>query len=581
MDTNSLVEDRTPASVERQATRGTLDRPLGLPFYSGWQTPLETGFLAVVVLVLLLPFSGKAFNMDDPLFVWTAGHILEHPADFYGFHLNWYGYEEPMHDVMKNPPLNAYFIALVAFFFGFGEVSLHLAFLAVTLAATMGTWSLARRLCDAPVPATLTGILTPAFLVSSNTVMCDVLMLAFWVWAVVFWLDGLNRDRPSLLLISAVLISLCALTKYFGISLVPLLLAWSWAEKRKLGRWIGFLLLPLAAVALYEFATGWLYGRGLFSDAMTYAAVASGVSPGLVAKAMLGLAFMGGGFLSTLFLAPWLWSWKTLAAAAVLAIAVFLILYGLPNTAIVPAKDSLAVPPSLVTLHVSVFAVMGAMVLAVATADLARSRDSTSLLLFLWVTGTFGFAAFLNWTTNIRSILPILPALGILLMRRIGSQTTMALVKKKKLLPIPLFASALLGLLTVWADASWANSARSAASEIARVYGGSKSPLLFQGHWGFQYYIQRLGAKPIRFDGPVDKGAIVAIPVTNTNADGFPRDTFDCIGIVERRPFHGLAMMSHLAGAGYYSRTWGPVPLVLGADVPDQYLVVRITQALE
>jgi hypothetical protein len=203
------------------------------------------------------------------------------------------------------------------------------------------------------------------------------------------------------------------------------------------------------------------------------------------------------------------------------------------------------------------------------------------LLLFLWVTGTVGFAAFLNWTTNIRSILPILPALGILLMRRIGSETTMALVKKKKLLPIPLFASALLGLLTVWADASWANSARSAASEIARVYGGSKSPLLFQGHWGFQYYIQRLGAKPIRFDGPVDKGAIVAIPVTNTNADGFPRDTFDCIGIVERRPFHGLAMMSHLAGAGYYSRTWGPVPLVLGADVPDQYLVVRITQALE
>jgi hypothetical protein len=40
-------------------------------------------------------------------------------------------------------------------------------------------------------------------------------------------------------------------------------------------------------------------------------------------------------------------------------------------------------------------------------------------MLMLWVLGTFVFAAFMNWTVNARSILPMTPAIGILIVRRL------------------------------------------------------------------------------------------------------------------------------------------------------------------
>src|SRR6266853_1468907 len=41
-----------------------------------------------LILLLLLPFLGKAFHIDDPLFIRTARHILFSPADPYGFSVN-------------------------------------------------------------------------------------------------------------------------------------------------------------------------------------------------------------------------------------------------------------------------------------------------------------------------------------------------------------------------------------------------------------------------------------------------------------------------------------------------------------
>ena len=69
--------------------------------------------LAAVSLACLLPFVGKAFHIDDPLFIWCARHIQSDPFNFYGFNLNWYGRETSMAAVTQNPPLAAYYLALV------------------------------------------------------------------------------------------------------------------------------------------------------------------------------------------------------------------------------------------------------------------------------------------------------------------------------------------------------------------------------------------------------------------------------------------------------------------------------------
>ena len=61
--------------------------------------------LTVIVLAALGPFLAKPFNIDDPLFIWAAHQIQAHPADPYGFNVEWGWREFPMWKVTENPPL--------------------------------------------------------------------------------------------------------------------------------------------------------------------------------------------------------------------------------------------------------------------------------------------------------------------------------------------------------------------------------------------------------------------------------------------------------------------------------------------
>src|ERR1051326_6369725 len=82
-------------------------------------------FIVFIVLAALIPFLTKPFNMDDPLFIWAAHQIKQHPSDPYGFQVNWYGSLSPMYEVTKNPPLACYYLALVASILGWSETAIH------------------------------------------------------------------------------------------------------------------------------------------------------------------------------------------------------------------------------------------------------------------------------------------------------------------------------------------------------------------------------------------------------------------------------------------------------------------------
>src|SRR2546430_5582558 len=152
-------------------------------------------FLAIIaVIAALVPFLNKAFHIDDPLFLWMAQQVSQHPADPYGFSVNWYVSAKPMFSIMQNPPLSAYYMALAASFLGWSEPAMHGAFLVAAIAAVVGTFFLARRLCNSPLLAALLLLFMPVFLVSATGVMCDVWLLAFWVWSIECWMRGLERN---------------------------------------------------------------------------------------------------------------------------------------------------------------------------------------------------------------------------------------------------------------------------------------------------------------------------------------------------------------------------------------------------
>src|SRR5665213_3994087 len=221
--------------------------------------------LTFVTLAVLAPFLAKPFNIDDPLFIWVARQIYLHPGDPYGFDVNWAQTVFPMWNVTDNPPLACYYLALSAGIFGWSEIGLHFAFLLPAIAVILGTHRLAKKFCGQPLLAAPAALFTPVFLVSGTTVMCDVLMLAFWVWAIVLWVEGMEQNNFRKLSGAGLLIAAAALTKYFGMALLPLLAVHALIEKRGMGRWFACLLIPLAVMCGYQWATHALYGRALFS----------------------------------------------------------------------------------------------------------------------------------------------------------------------------------------------------------------------------------------------------------------------------------------------------------------------------
>ncbi len=153
--------------------------------------------LGAVTLACLLPFLGKPIHIDDPLFVWTARHLQSHPLDFYGFAVDWGLAPAPMSGQMQNPPLAAYYLALVGRLFGWSEGALHFGFLLPALAFILGTFYLARRFCAHPLAAAWAAVAAPVFLLSATSLMCDTTMMALWVWSVYWWMEGLERNGKA------------------------------------------------------------------------------------------------------------------------------------------------------------------------------------------------------------------------------------------------------------------------------------------------------------------------------------------------------------------------------------------------
>jgi 4-amino-4-deoxy-L-arabinose transferase-like glycosyltransferase len=532
----------------------------------------QAAVAAAAALACLLPFAGKAYHIDDPLFLWVARHVTEHPLDFYGFTVNWYGTEMPMAEVTKNPPLASYYAALAAAVFGWGEVALHLAFFAVAAAAAAGSYAVAREFCHYPLVAALAAVFTPVFVLCGASVMCDMMMVACWVWAIALWVRGIKRDDGRLLAFAAVLVAASALSKYFGMSLVPLLFAYGLFERRRPGAWAAFLLVPVAILAGYQWATDELYGRGLLFDAASYA-TAERLRGGLnvTYKTLTGLAFAGGCLASALFLAPLLWRRGHLAAGALVAATLAL---APPLLATSAGGD----PRWAFHLQLGLLAAAGLHVLALAVADLLARRDGDAVFLFLWVTGTFVFAAFLNWTISGRTFLPMAPAVGVLVARRLERAGGVAW-------PRALWAlapAAALALVVAWADYTLANTARAGAAAIREDPANAAGTLWFEGHWGFQYYMQEAGGVPLDVQrSRLEAGDLLVVPLHNTNLLHPGQDVATLVRTYRFEPCRWLSTSHPVVEAGFYSDTAGALPFAFG-DVPaEEYYVYAVTRPVQ
>lgn len=522
--------------------------------------------LAAVTVAALAPFLNKAFDIDDPLFLWMAQQIKHHPVDPYGAIVQWSRVPQPLWISMQNPPLSSYYMAAVGALFSFREIPMHLAFLLPAVATVLGTFALAQQLCRRPATVACLTLFSPVFLVSATHVMCDVLLLAFWVWAIHYWIAGLEGSERRYFVLAALMISGATLTKYFGISLVPLLLVYTLIRKHRAYAELVWLALPVAVAVSFELLTKAKYGHALFSSAMLYlrdVAVQVRIPP--QTKFVTGLSFSGGCMIGTLFLAS-----PRNVKAVCPAIFSFL-LAGALFWVCVPLAADIGSPVGL-RLQGSLFATVGLCTLALAVWDLRKNQTADSLLLSLWIFGTFLFATFLNWSITARTILPMTPAVFILVLRWWERAE-----EARAPVSFPIWriaALAILSLLIVSADDRRADASRSAAREFQKQFGLTKTRVWFQSHWGFQFYMQEWKAKPLAATSSVRPGDLIAIP--SDNADPFPlvRPAVT-VAKISRPALPFLTTFAPGTAAGFYSSVRGPVPWGIARIPPERFEMLK------
>jgi len=581
----------------------------------------ETFLVAGIAIAVLAPFLNKAFHIDDPLFLWMAQHISTHPEDPYGFVVNWYVGSQPMFSIMQNPPLSSYYMALTASFLGWSEPAMHGAFLVPAVAAVLGTFLLARRLCNSPLLAALLLLFTPVFLVSATGVMCDIWLLALWVWSIECWMRALERNSAPLLFLASILAAAAALTKYFGIAMVPLLAVYTVVREHRVTHRILHLLIPILVIAGYEVITKARYGQGLFSNAMLVSwNENSKPEQDFFHQLFIGLSFAGGCLFSVLFYALSLKLgqhqitrklgavhrtdpgrigvcgrlraggarsivptssnlWILIIGSALFLILISLFYSGAARTAL----------PLGVAIEGALFVTIGIGILVLALADIVRQKTADSLLLGLWVFGTFVFAAAMNWTITSRTFLPMAPAVVILLIRRFETSAVVAAAvpggRVSPILPLrtaaitwwPILPAALLSLLITIGDYKLASTARIAASQFQQRFRNESGTVWFEGHWGFQYYMQQWRAKPLDLQqhGLVPGDVLIA-PINNTNVSRKPATPI--IASFEELDYGQFfaTTMNREIGAGFYSSKWGPLAWVVAPIPPEHYLIFRI-----
>ncbi len=248
-----------------------------------------------------------------------------------------------------------------------------------------------------------------------------------------------------------------------------------------------------------------------------------------------------------------------------------------------PAED---MPRLISAVELGLFTSCGVSLLAVSVLDLAREKDAASWLLFFWVVGTFLFATFINWTINGRSLLPMIPAAGILIDRRIRQRARAAEGGASRTVNLrrtvmPLMGAAAVALAVTWADFRLAESAQTVSAAICDRYMSRYRNVWFSGHWGFQYYMEAAGARPIDVSrSDCLPGDVFVGPYNNTNPIELPAEDASLRETIEEPAGIWIATMNDQLGAGFYSADYGLLPFTVGSIPSERYDVFDYTPGL-
>jgi hypothetical protein len=340
------------------------------------------------------------------------------------------------------------------------------------------------------------------------------------------------------------------------------------------------LILPLAALVGYEQYTAARYGAGLLHGAVNYAARSHGrvAIPPLI-RPLNTLSFVGGGALAVALLALASLRPRWLQAVLILSVAPLTLL---ASAAFQPPPDWMTTP-WLFYVQYGLLTDAGLIIAVACLLALLRACRrpraasnpmlwSDDLFLCLWIGGVFVFAASFNWSINARTILPLLPAIAILVTR-----WSDALRSQRAFLVALLCISGVVTLATTIADFRLAQACRDAAEQARAIPTPPGRPLFFAGHWGFQYYMQLHGARELD-DEATDcrPGDVIVFPV-NSYGIAPGGEHLKNLTIYQTGESRWLTTEQSRMGAAFYASYGQGLPFIVGPVPPEVFVVDQVT----
>ena len=439
--------------------------------------------------VILLPHLGKAFTIDDTIFLFEARHAIQDPLHPTAFDIVWDEEVERVSQVVPSGPIQAWLLvpALQA---ADQERVAHGIMLGVLWIGILAAVTLARRMGLDPGGMTMVGLLvasSPVVLGMAGTAMPDVTVMTLGTAGLERLVAWQQERRWHQVAAAVLLLALAPLARSHGLLLfgvAGILLLW---EKPVPSRWRDLLLrlTPVVAAGVVMLAVVFVT-RDSGPEAGNVISAAAGLSSKSTTRLTKNLAaFLVHWVLTMTFAVPWValrWRemvrsrWVVGAAAVGIAVAAYVARTKGTNFfwTLVPVAG------------------LGAAALADALRDAWARRHVQEIALACWL--LIGLVALPYVQLPAKYLVASAPAAAILVALVASRARGMF---PRVALGVTLVLGASLGVAIIRADAALSGMSKWAVEKLIAPRVAAGENVWFVGHWGFQWYAENAGARPV------------------------------------------------------------------------------------
>lgn len=552
-----------------------------------------------------LPFVQQAFHLDDRIYLEIADNILKNPFFPFDYLIVFEGLVAPDAASHGHLPLVSYYIAFLKVVTGSeSEWVYHLAFLVFPLLGAIGFYDLARGYLRFPFPAACLLVISPAFFVSSHTLMTDVPLVAFWIFCLSRFVricEGRGTRRDWVL--CAMNLLAAASVSMLTAGLIVLMMAYlglhgGLKEERPLaaGRFwplVGLLSLPIWLWLIWHLRAYLHYDRFVLINTFLLMGQREAFSWELIgAKSLSFILNIGGTFLvplalwcgfasrisvrvvlliCLLSLVPFFvlstgWTWIQIFLFALFlssGLVVLWHLFGVTCTYLAWGWNELRLSGAGRLTHS-----FGELRSSVPEEPQSSQQSETvrlhkrDVLCLLWFLGIFFTCLVAYYIGSVRYTLLALPPLLLLWMRALEIRIQEVYFLRNLIWTVVVI-TAIYSMLIGSGDYRFAEAYRRSSREITGQYAQPGRTLWYSGEWGFRYYFERNGAKLLTATevGPKVGDVIIkpylATPWVTLYDGPEYSELLEQHGALMDYPLRILDFSSH---AGFYSSWFGLLP---------------------